>query len=213
VTTIANVNARYLYFYARYLLSETIPLLLICAAVGFGRLHRHWPRTAVAALLLAAAPALALSYLHTRDTEMKHVPGDLAGIAAAVDEHSVVLIDRDILPDWRRLGAPLKLTYNLSPFWFDRADLEQGRLDPVLRTLAASHRPLFAIANEGNLATGYFAPERTLPLRLNTFLAKWMSLPVGYVTERDTTVTIYRGTQRLRDLAAPTEGNTAWDAR
>jgi hypothetical protein len=212
VTTIANVNARYLYFYARYLLSETIPLLLVAAAVALGRLHRRWPRAAVGALLIAAAPSLALSFLHTRDTEMKHVRGDLGAIAAALDAHSVVLIDREIVPDWRRLGAPLKLSFELSPFWFDRADLEQGRLDPILRTLAASHRPLFALANDDTLASDYFTPERTLPLRLNDFLAKWMSLPVGFITDLDTTVTVYRGTQRLRDLAAPAEGNT-WDAR
>lgn len=213
LNTIANVYSPYLYYYARYLLSETVPLLLVAAAIALGQLRRRWPRAVVLALLVGATPCLVLSYLHSRDTEMKFFYTDMARIAATLDDDSVVLIDQNIQPDWRRLAAPLKLSFNISTFWYDRDDLMQGRLDPVLRSLAASRRNVFLISNEKTLGSAYFTPSRTLPIRLNSFLAKWLSLPVGFVVEQDTEVTVYRSTERLRALAPPTQESSAWIAQ
>jgi hypothetical protein len=214
LNTIVSVDTRFLYYYARYLLSETVPLLLIAAAVALGPLHRRWPRLALLALLVAATPSLALSYLHTRDTEMKSFYSDVEGVVDVLDGSNVVLIDRAIVPEWRRVTAPLRMSFNVSPFWFERIDLQQGRLDNVLRALAAEHRTVFAITHgDDTLASPYFAPYRTRPIRLNVFFAKWLSIPVGFIVERDTEWTIYRSTEALRNLAGLKQGDSAWSAQ
>ncbi|MGD9765070.1 MAG: hypothetical protein AB7V27_15290 [Candidatus Binatia bacterium] len=206
VNTVMADSTRYLYYFARYLMSETIPLLIIAGAISLARLRTRMPALAIAVLCAVSAPSIALSYLHSRDTELKHFYGDVQAIAASLPEGSVVFVDRSISPDWRWLSAPMKLSFGLTPFWYIHADLVEGRLDDVVKGFVAENRPVFVITNERNLDTEYFSSYRKMPIRLNLMVVKNRTVPVGFAQSR-LDVMIYRPTERLLAQVRSTQGN------
>ncbi len=195
IYTVMKVYTPYLFYFARYLLSELIPLLIVCLSCSLLYFQKKYPKALIVVLFLILTPSLGLSYLHTRDTEMRHLYSNLKDIDSLFNENSIIFVDKDILPMHERLVAPLRLTFNEKVFLFDKKDLIGGRLKDTFRHFIARGYTLFLMSNDDNLGSEYFIPYWKMPVILNLMRVKSWTIPIGYTIKTGdwrNMVSIYR---------------------
>lgn len=172
INTVGNYTTPYLYYYARYLLSELLPLMIITisfALVYFLNLSNRVrvKRTVFFIIMLVLlAPPIFYSSLQAKGTELKGFYEGLKQIDAEVGERSILFIDSNSnytghdKPDSKnwilgKLVTPLRFTFGRETFIFDSKELNKEKLREFIVFFKGQGYDVFVMANNTELKYEY----------------------------------------------------------
>jgi hypothetical protein len=153
----------YLYYYARYLLSEVVPLLAICLSASLISIKEKNRKAFIVLLLLILIPAIERSF-DARDIETNTTYKTLKSIDSEFSENAIVFIDKDITPVPVHLITPLRFTFNEKVFMFRKEDLLDGSIDSIFGFFLEKGHSLYIVSNDSDLENRYFSLVKTMPI-------------------------------------------------
>ncbi len=142
-------------YYARYLLSELAPYLILLVVCVWAGMRVGTGRAAVsAALFLSALYATALSAAQIGKNEQVGLYKTLAQLVAPIEQNDLILLDASNggAPDAGELKTPLIYTFDRKVVTVDNAVLNDAN---YLAALDADYDDLFLITPSANPPTGF----------------------------------------------------------
>ncbi|NJK31596.1 MAG: hypothetical protein HC927_03795 [Deltaproteobacteria bacterium] len=139
LATALKQGIRYEFYYARYLVGDVIPVLIIAGAVVLGELsraitRRFGPRRSTAFLIMTLS-AWWLPQLHTLKRpvywtrDLEHSPEDLAAIFAEVPDDALLFFDARAPHRWRDiLATPALLSFDRNVLVYPSGRLVEGAI-------------------------------------------------------------------------------------
>lgn len=112
------------YYYARYLVSEAVPFILLFTVIGIDRLTKT-RNVAYLLLILSAAYMLYFSFTQFNGKEMQGFRESLDEIKKHVGESDIVILDRRLLYFVYEIKTPLVFYYNYNVLSVDKHDDEK----------------------------------------------------------------------------------------
>jgi hypothetical protein len=207
-------------YYARYLLSELVPCLLLFVVVAWSMLPVGWLRRAVAAVLIFTVFYSGVaSFAQLGKNESEGLYEQLAKLLAPVDTGDVVLVDSldPQLPDDSELKTAARFTFGAQAITVSRDSLAESA---YLSALYGRYDDVFLISPLAK-APENFEPVDSSRIQMKAF--EWgHSLPLRMVVREDMRLYLYHLTrprfplEREESFRAPGSWNgwlvTGWDA-
>ena len=207
-------------YYARYLLSELVPCLLLLVVVAWWALPAGWGRRAMAGVLVfTACYSGVASFVQLGKNESQGLYEQLAKLLAPVDTGDVVLVDSldPQLPDDSELKTAIRFTFGAQAITVSRDSLSESG---YLSALYGRYDDVYLISPLAK-APENFEPVDSSRLQMKAF-ALSHSLPTQMVVREDMRLYLYRLTRprfpldREESFRAPGSWNgwllSGWDA-
>jgi hypothetical protein len=136
LVTVLKPGIRYEFYYARYLVGDAIPALLVSAtalvAGGWARWRAHPRSTPLVVVALAAwlvPPLLALRHPVYWHRDLAHAPAEQAEILEAIPEDAVIVFDDREPGRWRGiLATPFFLAYGRNVLVYPHPRMIEGAI-------------------------------------------------------------------------------------
>lgn len=207
INTVGNYTTPYLYYYARYLLSELLPLMIITisfALVYFLNLSNRVrvKRTVFFIIMLVLlAPPIFYSSLQAKGTELKGFYEGFKQIDDELKGKPILFIDSNssytgqIKPnskDWilGKLITPLRFTFSRETFIFDSKELNKEKLRELFTFFKKQGYDVFSISNNTEVKYEYLKHIKDVAIAFEQMEIS-SSRPKKY-NNRELHVSIYR---------------------
>jgi hypothetical protein len=141
-------------YYARYLLSEFVPYLILFVVCAWGSTPRGKLRAGVAAaLVLSGIYCAGLSAFQLGKNEHAGVIESLDRVALRIDQGDIVIVDRELnMPLAHELKTTLVFTYGLNVVTMSDDDMLNER---YVRTLAKPYEDMYLLTRSPSAPPGF----------------------------------------------------------
>ena len=152
--TIKQLTTPYLYYFGRYLVSELLPLAIICAAIAIYSLTRHLPRARFIAAPLYCVCVFAILYpsldARLRIREGRQFYEAMACLDEITPGRSVILVDKRNFPDVPVVTA-LRFSFQKPTFTLRESDFGQPeKLQDLINHFKAKGYNVYLVSSDDN---------------------------------------------------------------